>query len=123
MILLLSVLPTPYERSQESSEHQPRRRTFHASSPPQAKLQPITNEMLGQMFSELDRDHKPSHDRLTAIMLGFFGLLRDNTTPLYVANQNGHHDVVQMLLGAGADVNIARSDACIMLYMYMEVVV
>ena len=37
MILLLSVLPTPYEQSQESSEHQPRRQTFHASSPPQAK--------------------------------------------------------------------------------------
>eukprot|EP00731_Ephydatia_muelleri_P033509 Em0031g17a len=36
-VLLLSVLPTPYERSQESSEHQPRRRMFHASSPPQAK--------------------------------------------------------------------------------------
>ena len=43
------------------------------------KRQPITNEMLGQMFSELDRDHKPSHDRLmlkAAITLGFFGLLR-----------------------------------------------
>ena len=37
MILLLSILPTPYERSQESSEHQPRHRMFHASSPPQAK--------------------------------------------------------------------------------------
>ena len=39
-----SVLPTPYEWSQESSEQQPnvqvpcpRGRTFHASSPPQAK--------------------------------------------------------------------------------------
>eukprot|EP00731_Ephydatia_muelleri_P033498 Em0031g6a len=73
------------------------------------KRQPITNEMLGQMLSQLDRNHKPSHDRLAAIMLGFFGLLRDNTTPLYVASQNGHHDVVQPLLGAGADVNIATS--------------
>ena len=33
-----------------------------------------------------------------------------NITPLYVASQNGHHDVVQTLVGAGADVNIARSD-------------
>ena len=33
-----------------------------------------------------------------------------NATPLYVASQNGHHDVVQTLVGAGADVNIARSD-------------
>ena len=27
-----------------------------------------------------------------------------------MASQNGHHDVVQSLLGAGAEVNIARSD-------------
>eukprot|EP00731_Ephydatia_muelleri_P037091 Em0394g3a len=43
------------------------------------KRQPITNEMLGQMLSELVRDHKPSHDRFmlkAAIILGFFGLLR-----------------------------------------------
>ena len=27
-----------------------------------------------------------------------------------MASQNGHHDVVQSLLGAGAEVNIARSN-------------
>ena len=32
-----------------------------------------------------------------------------NVTPLYVASQNGYHVVVQTLVGAGADVNIARS--------------
>ena len=35
---------------------------------------------------------------------------QNNATPLCVASQKGHHDVVQMLLGAGADVNLARSD-------------
>ena len=43
------------------------------------KRQPITNEMVGQMLSQLDRDHKPSHDCLmlkAAVTLGFFGLLR-----------------------------------------------
>ena len=31
---------------------------------------------------------------------------QDNTTPLFVASQKGHLDVVQRLLGAGADMNI-----------------
>ena len=33
-----------------------------------------------------------------------------NGTPLFVASVKGHHDVVQCLLGAGADVNIVTSD-------------
>eukprot|EP00731_Ephydatia_muelleri_P035116 Em0098g2a len=43
------------------------------------KRQSITNAMLGQMLSELDRGYKPSHDRLmlkAAITLGVFGLLQ-----------------------------------------------
>ena len=35
---------------------------------------------------------------------------QNNMTPLYWASHNGHHDVVQTLVGAGADVNIATSD-------------
>ena len=31
---------------------------------------------------------------------------QDNTTPLFVASQQDHQDVVQRLLGAGADMNI-----------------
>ena len=54
------------------------------------KRQPITNEMLGQMLSQLNRDHKPSHDCLVlkpAITLGFFGLLR--VSEFTVPNQHG----------------------------------
>ena len=29
---------------------------------------------------------------------------------MYMASREGHHDVVQTLVGAGADVNIATSD-------------
>ena len=37
-------------------------------------------------------------------------LYQINATPLYVASESGHHDVVKSLLGAGAEVNIATSD-------------
>ena len=67
-------------------------------SMPAAHLKPkrqlVTNKMLGQMLSELDRGHKPSHDRLmlkAAITLGYFGLLR--VSEFTVPNQHGfNHD-------------------------------
>ena len=65
------------------------------------KRQPITNEMLGQMLSQLDRNHKPSHDRLAAIMLGFFGLLR--VSEFTVPNQHGFNpDHMYMYTCSGA---------------------
>ena len=39
-----------------------------------------------------------------------FNPYQDNTTAVYMASKNGHHSVILSLLGAGADVNIARSD-------------
>ena len=45
-----------------------------------------------------------------SVMPLFLSPYQNNVTPLYAASQEGHHDVVQTLLGAGAGVNIARSD-------------
>ena len=42
---------------------------------------------------------------------------QDNATPLYVASRKGHHDVVQTLVGAGADVNIATSVSDMVLHV------
>ena len=104
MILLLSILPTPYERSQESSEHQPRRRTFHASSPPQVKMSTDYKRDARADAFRTDRDHKPSHDRLAAIMLGFFGLLR--VSKFTVPHQHGFNpDHMYMYTCSGAKKN------------------
>ena len=43
---------------------------------------------------------------------------QNNATPLYVASQSGRHNVVQTLLGAGADVNIAKCVSHVMFYNY-----
>lgn len=41
---------------------------------------------------------------------------QDNETPLLVASHSGRLDVVQSLLGAGADVNVARSDVSYVIF-------
>ena len=54
------------------------------------KRQLITNNLLGQMLSQLDRDHRTHHDHRmlkAAITLGFFGLLR--VSEFTVPNQHG----------------------------------
>ena len=57
---------------------------------------------------------------LYEVLFCSFSSYQDNTTPLYMASQKGHHDVVKTLLGAGADVNITRSDVSVsMFYYYM----
>ena len=60
------------------------------------KRQLITNNLLGQMLSQLDRDHRTHHHHRmlkAAITLGFFGLLR--VSEFTVPNQHGfnpdHH--------------------------------
>ena len=40
----------------------------------------------------------------------FHSNLQTHATSLYMASENGYHYIVQSLLGAGAGVNIARSD-------------
>ena len=41
-----------------------------------------------------------------------------NITPLYVASEKGHHYIVQRLLEAGVDVDIARSDVSDVMFDY-----
>ena len=43
---------------------------------------------------------------------------QDNATPLFVASQGGHDDVVKTLLGAGADVNTTTSVVSDVMFSY-----
>ena len=38
-----------------------------------------------------------------------FPLTQNGATPLYVASQNGHSDIVNILIRNGADVNMAAN--------------
>ena len=41
-----------------------------------------------------------------------FPLTQDGATPLYVASNNGHSDVVNILIRNGADVNLSWEVLC-----------
>ena len=56
------------------------------------------------------RPASPPPTHVHICMSPFFIPFQNNATPLFVASQKGYHDVVQSLLGAGADVNTATSD-------------
>ena len=45
-----------------------------------------------------------------------FTAYQDNATPLFIASQSGHNDVVKILLGAGADLNTAMAVSEILYY-------
>ena len=49
---------------------------------------------------------------------------QNNTTPLYAASKEGHHDIVKTLLVAGADMSMTTSDVRdVMLYCLLHVCV
>ena len=52
----------------------------------------------------------------------YFTSYQDNTTPLYIASQEGHLDVVKTLLGAGSDIKITSdvSDVMFNILLYMD---
>ena len=35
--------------------------------------------------------------------------MQDGTSPVYIASQNGHTDVVDLLVQAGAEINLAET--------------
>ena len=49
------------------------------------------------------------YEKVYVFIFCSFAPYQNNTSPLYMASQNGHNDVVQSLLSARADVNMARS--------------
>ena len=45
---------------------------------------------------------------------------KDGLTPLHVATENGHAEVIKMLLAAGANKDAADKDGCTPLYIAAE---
>ena len=49
-----------------------------------------------------------------------FPLTQNGSTPLYIASENGHSDVVNILIGNGADVNLVEEVRKIFLTRYTD---
>ena len=43
-------------------------------------------------------------------LLSFFTSMQDGLSPVYVASYNGHTEVVDLLVQAGADIHLATTD-------------
>jgi ankyrin repeat protein len=43
--------------------------------------------------------------------------VKTGATPLYIASQNGHSDIVNILIRNGADINLARNTGATPLYI------
>ena len=52
---------------------------------------------------------------LTLMSCHFFSLPQDGATPLFIASQNGHSDVVTILLRNGAGVDVAKNVSYLMI--------
>ena len=54
---------------------------------------------------------------LYEVLFCYSASYQDSITPLLVASEEGHDDVVKTLLGAGAHVNITTSDVSDVVFM------
>ena len=64
------------------------------------------------------------HDIVLVMVIGIymhFPLTQDGGTPLFIASQNGHSDVVNTLIRNGADVNLSWK-VCTIIIMYHNIV-
>ena len=48
--------------------------------------------------------------KMYLFVVSFFTSMQDGISPVYVASQNGHTEVVDLLVQAGADIHLATTD-------------
>lgn len=85
------------------------------SDTPGFSNQQILPYILGLLYMEV-----ATHKRMDAwFTFCSFPSYQDNVSPLHVASQEGHNDVVQTLLEAGADVNTATFAVSNVMFSYV----
>ena len=60
-----------------------------------------------------EEDCASHYARDCSITLLCVSTVQDSTSPLYIASQEGHTDVVDILIKAGADIHQATTEVCI----------